>query len=790
MKLKKIIASAMAFTMAFGLLSAIAGSTTADAAKKIKVKSVAVEAPYAKLVTIAKGKSVKLNPIVTVTPDKKANKKVKYVSKNKKIATISSKGVIKAKAVGSTKVVVSSKKNAKKKVTIKVKVIKKAVKKVKLDKTSANMNPGETLALKSTVTPSKKVNSALIWTSSQVGVATVNEKGVVTAVAPGTTVIKASSTDGSKKSAKCKITVQEVTSIVKAEIIDLSRMRVTLSRAEALNVASFQIQTKDTAEGTYLRNLSVKGMSTTDNINYEITLDYYDDMFHNDQYVKLTIPSLSGNKSYEFKAKFGTNQAGLNELVLAGEVNSFFGMHYVRFDNYITGEATYSVTGLPAGLSTKVINGELAITGTPTAVADNVIATATAVDETGKSATRNIRILVGSDTALVSYIEPISILSNHEFSGSNKLYVAGGSGYYNVQPTLDAGLTTSGDVSCTYSYDYNDLRFSVSNRRADTVSDKMLPPVLAAGDYTVLINIVDKYNSALTINKLAAIAVRDGVTVTGVLVDAAGAPIVGEKVYASCVSSNAYGAYSNQSDYPTDSTGKYILRLFEGQNYDLYGCGAYADNQAIPATGANINLRSHYYKVTIPVMANNSYLYTNKSNYDYLNHDPGYDYTTFEVTRTDIDDYDDTVKNCVLYVLPGSYSFRSYSTLYSHDASGNITGRFDMKVSFTVTNTDIIASPVVTDRNKGNLTLEMPVNITIDANCGAYLTFTAPEDGQYKFSYDSSNREIEFETDESFNGHQMRKGENYVLRIYNENGTQAAVNGIKVAKMPELNSIN
>lgn len=55
----------------------------------------------------------------------------------------------------------------------------------------------------------------VVWSSSNNEVATVSDKGVVTAIAPGKADIKATANDGSNKSATCKVTViQPATSIV------------------------------------------------------------------------------------------------------------------------------------------------------------------------------------------------------------------------------------------------------------------------------------------------------------------------------------------------------------------------------------------------------------------------------------------------------------------------------------------------------------------------------------------------------------------------------------------------
>lgn len=105
--------SAYALTGALALMIAFATGTVVNpqpASAKVKVKKVTVVAPSGKTAYVAKGKKVKLSSTVKVTPNKKVNKKVICKSANKKIATVTSKGVVKAKAVGKTKITVVSKK--------------------------------------------------------------------------------------------------------------------------------------------------------------------------------------------------------------------------------------------------------------------------------------------------------------------------------------------------------------------------------------------------------------------------------------------------------------------------------------------------------------------------------------------------------------------------------------------------------------------------------------------------------------------------------------------------------
>ena len=84
-----------------------------------------------------------------------------------------------------------------------------------MSETSLAMNSGTTAQLSVTITPTDAFNSSVTWTSNDESVATVDQNGLVTAVAGGSCTITATSTDGSGKTAQCAVTVtQMVTSIV------------------------------------------------------------------------------------------------------------------------------------------------------------------------------------------------------------------------------------------------------------------------------------------------------------------------------------------------------------------------------------------------------------------------------------------------------------------------------------------------------------------------------------------------------------------------------------------------
>ncbi|MCR5478782.1 MAG: Ig-like domain-containing protein, partial [Ruminococcus sp.] len=99
------------------------------------------------------------------------------------------------------------------------------------DKTTANIPYGGTETLTATVAPDGATDKTVIWASSDTTVATVDENGVVTAVALGTATITATATNGTAEdtdddiSATCAVTVEKADPTVKtapAAVADLT----------------------------------------------------------------------------------------------------------------------------------------------------------------------------------------------------------------------------------------------------------------------------------------------------------------------------------------------------------------------------------------------------------------------------------------------------------------------------------------------------------------------------------------------------------------------------------------
>lgn len=139
------------------------------------------------------------------------NKTLNYRSGNSKVVSVNAKGQITAKKKGTATVSVKTTDGTNIVVYYRV-TVKQLVTSVKLNKKAISLKAKgkakqKTYTLKATVTKGAS-NKKVKWTTSNKKVAVVNSKGKVTAKKKGTCYISVTSTDGSRKTAKCKVIVK------------------------------------------------------------------------------------------------------------------------------------------------------------------------------------------------------------------------------------------------------------------------------------------------------------------------------------------------------------------------------------------------------------------------------------------------------------------------------------------------------------------------------------------------------------------------------------------------------
>lgn len=213
--MKRFIYQTSGVLMACMLLLAGAAFITpqeAMAKAKKKVTAVTVRQPVISTLYLKKGERYKVK--YKVKPAKAANRKIAFSSSRKKVASVSAKGVIRAKKPGTTTIRLRAKDGSKKKASIQVKVCKKLkkIKKVSLSSSRRILYTDgaadeKKAKLSVRLSPAKTTVKKVVYKTSNQKIATVSTKGLVTAKATGTVTITAYAADGRGAKASCKIQI-------------------------------------------------------------------------------------------------------------------------------------------------------------------------------------------------------------------------------------------------------------------------------------------------------------------------------------------------------------------------------------------------------------------------------------------------------------------------------------------------------------------------------------------------------------------------------------------------------
>ena len=153
----------------------------------------------------------------TIAPSNATNKELIWTSSNTAVVTVSASGRVTARGNGTAIITATAKDGCKKAARCTI-TVKTPVSAVKLNVTSKAMKPKDVYYLSATVSPSTASNTDLLWISNNTKVATVSASGRVTARGNGTAIITATAKDGSKKAAKCTITVKTPVSSLKLNV--------------------------------------------------------------------------------------------------------------------------------------------------------------------------------------------------------------------------------------------------------------------------------------------------------------------------------------------------------------------------------------------------------------------------------------------------------------------------------------------------------------------------------------------------------------------------------------------
>lgn len=119
---------------------------------------------------------------------------------------------------------------------------------IELDETDIETEKGTTLELTASVTPDNARNKVIVWSSSNENVATVSNNGTITALDAGSTIITATTTDGTNLSASCKVTVtipSGINDVEAAEEMSISTSDGTIIISGIENGSKISVYTPD-----------------------------------------------------------------------------------------------------------------------------------------------------------------------------------------------------------------------------------------------------------------------------------------------------------------------------------------------------------------------------------------------------------------------------------------------------------------------------------------------------------------------------------------------------------------
>ena len=206
--IKKAAACGLSAVMAFGLVAVTEAPKTANvsaATKKVKKLSFKKKG----YVISVPGHWMNAKTRLKFSPKSAKTYKLKYKTSNKKIATISKNGIIRAKKKGTVTITAIAKNNKKAKATMTL-TVGKVVKTLKFKEgTKKTVTAGRKFTLHPTYKPKDAATKAVTWKSSNTKVATVSSKGKVTTKKDGTVTITATAKDAGKKKATFKVTVKK-----------------------------------------------------------------------------------------------------------------------------------------------------------------------------------------------------------------------------------------------------------------------------------------------------------------------------------------------------------------------------------------------------------------------------------------------------------------------------------------------------------------------------------------------------------------------------------------------------
>lgn len=568
-KIMAFVAVVLAFAMVFTNVSVPAEAATTS------VKSISVTNLPSNTLTLKAGKTFALKTNVAAS-------KLKFATSNSRIATVTSKGTIKAVKSGKANITISLKTNATVKKVISV-TVGRPVTGVKLNRTTLTLVKGKSAVFRTTVTPANASNKKLVWKSSNTAVLKVSTTGKITGVKTGVATITATAADGSSKKAVCKVTVVNPTRVTSVSMTDPLTAKVVLSQAQKLTVSNFSAKAGTVLNGTFPISVKIDSVTTKDNKTYILKFNKKRQL-DNQVKVRITVSGL-----------YGTGTTSVERSSTHGIKKELSSVLYTCKQNVMTAQSMeldpdggyyrYTVKNLPTGIkftTDSKDNYKCFFVGTPTKISSPV-STLTAKDEMGNVYIVRIMWNIYNDSTIAASYQ---------------------TGYYNI----DYGVTSVGvkskvwkvsGGSGSYTYAIVGDNYGLSIDSAGTISGTMSKP----GTYTVRVKVSDANNPSLNRTVNCVIAVSKEISVAGTIKTKNGKTVNDAKLMFTNDDNSSGFAIDYKSTY-TDQYGHYQVSLPAG-TYDVTisfkNDETYIYSQTLKTTVLNKNFALDANAITVKV---------------------------------------------------------------------------------------------------------------------------------------------------------------------------------------------
>ena len=194
-----------------GIAKDITVTITPKPEMPIAVRSIELS-PNEDTISVVMGTSRQLN--VQVKPENAADKKLSFSSSDEGIASINGEGLVTAKAVGNANITINAANGVSKILKVTVTAAPVAVTDIVFDPALQGnqlpINVGKTCSLHAKVQPDTATDKNLTYSSADETIASVNDKGEVTAHSIGETKITIKASNGVSKEITVKVTVEHI----------------------------------------------------------------------------------------------------------------------------------------------------------------------------------------------------------------------------------------------------------------------------------------------------------------------------------------------------------------------------------------------------------------------------------------------------------------------------------------------------------------------------------------------------------------------------------------------------